>query len=163
MKLKLHLLLLALCGMFVLQSCEKEDDIPAGEQQVARNAFEAKYPTVKNAHWEMKRNYCVAEFYENGREMEAWFTTDGTWSMTETDLGMNTTLLPEPVQAALATSAYASWRVDDIDLYERPDKDFYLIEVETKGQPDHDLFFAPDGTLIKAEKDRGDIYPNTNI
>jgi hypothetical protein len=29
-----------------------------------------------------------------------------------------------------------------------------LIEVETPGQPDRDLYFAPDGTLLKDEADR---------
>ena len=41
-----------------------------------------------------------------------------------------------------------------IDLYERPKDAFYLIEVETQGQPDRDLYFAPDGTLLKDEADR---------
>jgi hypothetical protein len=44
--------------------------------------------------------------------------------------------------------------VDDIDKYERPKDVFYLIEVETKGEKDRDLFYASDGTLLKDEADR---------
>ena len=164
MKLKLHLLLLALCGMAFLPSCENDDDIaPSAVPEATRSAFEARFPNVNNAHWGAKRNYHVAEFYNNGREVEAWFTTDSEWRMTETDLGINLSLLPAAVQEAFAASQYASWAIDDIDQYERTDGTFYLIDVETRGQRDHDLFFAPDGTLIKAVEDgkTGDILPTT--
>jgi hypothetical protein len=46
--------------------------------------------------------------------------------------------------------------VDDIDRFERPADEFYLIDVETKGQQDRSLYFAPDGRLLKDEADRGD-------
>ncbi len=164
MKLKLHLLMLALCAFVFLPSCDNDDDnnlsaIP----ESTRGAFEKKFPNVTNAHWEVERNYHVAEFYENGREVEAWFTTDGAWVMTETDFGRNVSLLPDAVQTALAGSQYATWAIDDIDFFERVNDTFYRIDVETKGQRDHNLFFAPDGNLIKAVPDaeNDDILPST--
>jgi len=55
--------------------------------------------------------------------------------------------------------------VDDIDKYERTDRTFYLIEIETKGQQDRDLFFGEDGTLLKDEVDRenNDVTPDTTF
>jgi hypothetical protein len=44
--------------------------------------------------------------------------------------------------------------VDGLDKYERPNDVFYLIEVETKGEHDRDLFFASDGSLLKDEVDK---------
>ncbi len=51
------------------------------------------------------------------------------------------------------TTQYATWEVDDIDMYERPDLTFYLIEVEADGQRDCELYFSADGTLLKNETD----------
>ncbi len=164
MKLKLHLLLLALCAFVFLPSCDNDDDnIPSAITETTRSAFKAKYPNVSNEHWEVKRNYHVAEFYENGREVDVWFSTDGVWQMTETDLGKNASLLPAAVQSALTSSTYGTWTIDDIDFYERLNDSFYLVEVETKGQRDHDLFFAPDGSLLKAVEDidNDDVLPST--
>ena len=58
--------------------------------------------------------------------------------------------------------AYADWRVDDIDKYERPGDTFYLIEIEKGGQQDRDLFYAEDGTLLKDAVDTNNdkILPN---
>ena len=68
-------------------------------------------------------------------------------------------------KAVFQNGQYASWRVDDIDKYERTDRTFYLIEIETKGQQDRDLFFGEDGTLLKDEVDRenNDVTPDTTF
>ena len=85
--------------------------------------------------------------------------------MTELDFGVNLQLLPEAVRNVFQNGQYASWRVDDIDKYERTDRTFYLIEIETKGQQDRDLFFGEDGTLLKDEVDRdnNDVTPDTTF
>lgn len=164
MKLKLYLLLFALCSMVTLQSCSDDDD-PISVSDAIQNAFKAKFPSATNEKWEQKSGYYVAEFRENGKEIDAWFTANAEWSMTETDLGTNLTLLPDAVQTTFNNSEYKTWRVEDIDFYERPDKSFYLIEVETTGQKGRKLFYNPDGTLIKdvEDKENDDILPNTSI
>ena len=60
------------------------------------------------------------------------------------------------MQDALQNGQYSTWYVDDIDRFERPTDEFYLIDVDTKGQQDRNLYFAPDGRLLKDEADRGD-------
>lgn len=168
MKLKLYLLFIALCGVVTLQSCSDDDD-PATVSEAIQKAFKAKYPSANNEKWEIKSGYYVAEFWENGKEVDAWFTSNAEWSMTETDLGTNLTLLPNAVQTAFNNSDYNNsttiWRVEDIDFYERPDKTFYLIEIESVGQKDRKLFYNPDGTLLKDVEDteNDDILPNTSI
>ena len=147
---------MALFGAVVLTSCDKEDDIRISDVPSAvMNSFDANFPNASRAEWEKKGGYIVAEFWQDGMDTQAWYNSNGEWLMTEFDWGRNVSALPQAVQEAFQNSAYATWRVDDIDLYERPKDAFYLIEVETQGQPDRDLYFAPDGTLLKDEADRG--------
>lgn len=164
MKLKFYLCSLALCGAMTLQSCSDDND-PTTVSEAVQAAFQAKYPSVTDEKWELQSGYYVAEFWTNGRETDAWFTTAGEWRMTETDLGKDKTALPGEVKAAFESSDYNAWTVEDIDKYERTDKTFYLIEVETAGKPDHKLFYATDGTLLKSADDaeNDDILPDTAI
>ena len=84
--------------------------------------------------------------------------------MTETDYGKDLFYLPSVVEKSFSEGEYGTWIVDDIDFYERTDKDFYLIEVEKAGQRDMDLYYSPDGVLIKAVPDSDvEITPDTVI
>ena len=123
------------------------------------------FPTVNRVEWEKKSGYYVADFHDNGVEMDAWFNSDAVWCMTETDLRTNLNELPGLVQNAFQTSEYADWRVDDIDKFERPAGVFYLIEVEKSGQQDRDLFYDEDGTLLKNVVDTGkdEVLPSISF
>ncbi len=163
MKLKLHLLLLALCGTMILTSCSDDND-PTTTPTAVTTMLAQKYPNATNVDWEIKGIYYVADCWSNGYELEVWFTSDGKWCMTETDYRTSLSSLPTAVQSAFNSSSYASWTIDDIDLYERTDITFYLIEVET-GNTEYKLYYYADGTLIKAVADTAndDIYPTTSI
>ena len=165
MKRNIFGILLAVCSLLAFSACENEDDVLVSDvPQAVLNTFKAKYPNIL-PEWESKQGYYVAEFFQEGIETEMWITAQGEWAMTEMDLGMNLNLLPQPVLDAFKASTYATWQVDDMDKYERTDRTFYLIEVETAGQADRDLFYNPDGTLIKdvVDKDNNDITPNTKL
>lgn len=155
MKTKFYGLFLALFGAVVLTSCDKEDDIRISDVPSAvMNSFDANFPNASRAEWEKKSGCIVADFWQDGMDMSAWYNPNGEWLMTESDLGVNLSVLPQAVQDAFKSSQYANWHVDDIDKYERPNDVFYLIEIETKGESDRDLFFAPDGLLLKDEVDK---------
>lgn len=155
MKKYFYYLCVALTGMVFLNSCDEDDDIRFSDvPQAVVNTFNVMFPDVERAEWEKSRGYYVAECWYQQVETQAWFKKDGTWSMTESDLRTSLTNLPESVQTAFNASKYATWRVDDIDKFERPTDTFYLIEVETNGKRDRDLFFSPDGTLLLDEVDK---------
>ncbi len=164
MKLNLYVCSLALCGAMALQSCS-DDNNPTNVSEAIQSALQAKYPSVTGEEWEQKSGYYVAEFRTNGMETDAWFTTAGVWCMTETDLGRDKSALPSEVKVAFEGSDYKTWTVEDIDKYERPNETFYLIEVETAGKPDHKLYYATDGTLLKSVDDaeNDDVLPTTVI
>ena len=166
MKTDIWKFLFLFCSVVVLSACDNDDDLPSSKvPETVKSAFDAKFPAVARVEWEKKSVYYVAEFYENGVEMQAWFDTDAVWSMTETDLRTDLNVLPGLVQNAFQTGTYADWRVDDIDKYERPSGIFYLIEIEKTGQSDRDLFYGEDGTLLKdvVDTDKGEVLPNISF
>ena len=164
-------LLLALAAMV---SCNDDDGhIPVNQSVV--NAFNAKYPNANNTQWSDQQGYSVASFQEPqagdaAYNSQAWFTSNGTWHMTVTDISFSA--LPEAVKSAFAASEYADWYVDEVDKVERASAaTIFVIEVELKGanpEQEWDLYYAEDGTLIKTEQTEGSpIYspqaPNGSI
>ncbi len=155
MKKYFKYLCMGLVGMLFLNSCDDDDDLRFSEvPQTVVGTFQAMFPNVNGVEWEKNRGWYVADFWYQNAVTEAWFDAKGAWSMTETDFGKRVTNLPEVVQTALSGSQYATWRVDDVYRYERPTDTFYLVEVEMHGQPERNLYYAPDGSLLKDEVDR---------
>ena len=128
MKLKIYTLLLALSVTWSLQSCDNDDDGSIAVPAELQSAFSSKFPNAANVKWETKSGYYVADFYD-GYEASAWFTQDGKWQMTETDIPYNA--LPQAVKTSFESSEYASWKRDDIDKLERTGVEtVFVIEVE---------------------------------
>lgn len=153
MKLKIYTLLLALSVTWSLQSCDNDDDGSIAVPAELQSAFSSKFPNAANVKWETKSGYYVADFYD-GYEASAWFTQDGKWQMTETDIPYNA--LPQAVKMSFENSEYASWKRDDIDKLERTGVEtVFVIEVEKQNQ-EVDLYYSADGTLIKSIVDTDD-------
>lgn len=153
MKLKMFFVLLA-AGLLSLnlQSCDDDDKGIAVSAEL-QNAFSDKYPDTRVMKWETEGGHYVAEFYNDRYEADAWFTPDGVWQMTETDLPYNA--LPAAVRNAFQSSQYAQWRVEDVDMVERRAMEtVYVIEVES-GNQEIDLHYNVDGILVKEVSDMG--------
>lgn len=166
MKLKMYFALLAM-GMIGLQSCsnDDDDDLPSSQvPEAIRNAFDSSFSNTANLSWETKTvskgEYYKAEFNnksDNGYKTEAWYTADGTWYMTETEMPYNA--IPQAVKTSFESSEYASWKRDnEVDRIERNavKEIIYIIEVESPQDVDMDLHYSADGILVKAVNDDGD-------
>lgn len=150
MKLKIFTLLLVLGAAWSLYSCDNNDDESITVPVELQNAFSSKYPNAANVKWESKSGYYIADFYD-GYEASAWFTQDGKWKMTETDIPYDA--LPQAVKTSFETSEYKSWKIDDVDKLEREGfETVYVIEVENQNQ-EMDLYYSVNGELIKSVVD----------
>lgn len=140
-------------GMVAFTSCDDDNDDYARVPDTVTAAFSHQYGNPGYVEWDSERGgYYVAEFRKDGRDHEAWYTQAGLWAMTEVDYGRSLADLPQAVQSGYAATAYAldAWTVDDIDEIQRPDYEtVYKIEVEKRGQADHDLYFDLGGTLYR--------------
>lgn len=156
---------MALTGtMAFATSCSNDDDDIKNIPSDFSSALTSMFPGVKNVTWEQEGAYKVADFYYDGFEKDVWFNGKAEWAMTQTEYNQNITALPEPVQAAFASSQYATWWVDEVDGYERPDATFYVIEVEQAGLADQDIYITADGTITQVVPDTGfSVTPTSPI
>lgn len=153
MKMKKYFLLLSLgVFAFALQSCDDDDNDGISVPTELSNALAKEHPNAQRIEWETKGAYYVADFHEDNFEKEAWFTKDGVWQMTETDLRYAD--LPAPVRSSYESSTYYNvWKVEDVDRLERKEMAVvYIIEVE-KGNQEMDLYYSEDGILVKEVAD----------
>ncbi len=161
MKTRMTIFASLLLAGFTFTSCDDSDDNYTPDEKIVNVLYE-KYPNAQRVDWELQHDHYVADFYDNNIEKEAWITTKGEWVMTESDILFNN--LPDAVQTAFNESEYKDWRVDDVDMLERIEMEtVYVIEVE-KSKQEFDLFYAEDGTLIKAVEDidnNNNYQPNT--
>lgn len=152
--MKTNLLVVALLAtgwVGMTTSCSDDDNYTP--EDIYIQAFEQMYPDASQVEWETKQGFKVADFQLNKKETEAWFDLSAQWIMTETDLRYAD--LPEAIQTAFKAGEYGSWHVDDVDRIERLDSEVvYLLEVES-GKQEYDLYFAPDGTLLKVAQEEG--------
>lgn len=153
MRTKLSVLALAMCGLLAFTSCDDDDNNYLPDQTVTK-AFDTKYPDAGKVEWETKSGYEVADFHISGNDAEAWFDNKGNWLMTKTEINFG--LLPEAVRKDLRANEYADWKYTDFDKLERSNAaTIYVIEAE-QGEKEVDLYYAEDGTLIKAVNDTDD-------
>lgn len=142
--------ILCLAAVFFLASCD--DDNGGGPNEAVTQAFNAKYPSATQVKWEKQKSYQKADFIDNQLSNTAWFSQNGQWHMTETELN-DINRLPEAVQTAFSNSEYSGWTTDDIDRVERLDAEtLYVIEVK-KANQEFDLYFTQDGVLIQVVPD----------
>lgn len=160
MKTRFYIWCVALFTLWVGAGCS-DDDHPANVPDTVKDMLMKDYPNAGWVEWDIKAGYYVADFYQDGSELEVWYDKQAQWRMTETDLDRNFTSLPVPVQDAFQAGGYSSWKIDGLDKYECPDKTFYRIEVETKGKRDRKLFYSESGQLLKdvEDKENDEVLP----
>jgi hypothetical protein len=75
-------------ALILLASCASEFEIASSDvPQPVLDSFNSKYPGAKEVEWEVEKEngklYFEAEFEIDGKEKEAYFRPDGTFSKEE--------------------------------------------------------------------------------
>lgn len=141
----LYILPLLLATLFVLPSCEDDQDLLEFQvPTLVKQNFQSMYPEAAFAEWERQGTTYKAEFHWEGSEAEAWFDKGGNWIRTEFDYRGT---LPQPVQDLLL-SKYANYEIDDVEWVETPSGNYYQFELERNGRLDKTLKVREDGTVL---------------
>ena len=78
---------------------------------------------------------------------ELRFDADGNWLDTRTEVRVNS--LPAAVLDAVRTSQYGSWQIEDADLVQTPDGEWYEVELEgPRTDREARLRVRADGTIL---------------
>jgi hypothetical protein len=101
---------------------------------------------VTDWDWEEDKDAYEAEFKMNGRENEAYFSPDGAWLKTKTDIKHEQ--LPTAVRNALASGEYSAWHMSDYAEIDTPDGKRYKIRAR-KGVDFVYLKYDANGTLLE--------------
>jgi hypothetical protein len=104
-----------------------------------------KYPTARIVEIDRERNGFEVDIIHESIGKEVYLDTAYTWLRTEWDV--RPTSLPTAVTAAI-TASYEGYRIDDADYLETPTGNYYLIELEQRGQQDTYLKIDEAGNIL---------------
>ncbi|WP_455782463.1 hypothetical protein [Phocaeicola coprocola] len=159
--LKITFVMLMTALFLVLPSCSKDDvNVTLTPSEEVVNAFQQKYPDVKNVKWEILVGAYEAEFIysgtysENGQhivldkvEAQAYITQGGKWIRSEFDVTKYyqdsfSLVVPRAVRETIAAKGK---KVDDVKLFDWSDRnDYFYVEFD---ESDSELLINFNGTL----------------
>jgi hypothetical protein len=136
-------LLLTIC-LFSIQSNGQIRKIPSSVTE----ALKTQYPKATTIEWSDKLTGYAATFNNDGVKLVAYYKNDATWERTEEPIAFED--LPEEVQTAKDKSKYSEWDTGIIEKILLPeDKTQYRVQVEKSDFQKKNLYFTPDGKLLK--------------
>ena len=103
-----------------------------------------RYPEYKMLDVEEDNARIAVEFVQDGRDRDAYFSVEGDWLRTETD--MRITDVPEEITDILGASEYRLYRVDDVDFVETPEGNYYHFELE-RGSDEVEVQISESGDI----------------
>lgn len=142
MKTKFYLTILCTCGLISLSSCngtqQKQPSTMETVPTEIQNAITQKYPSAAIVSTEKESNGTEVEIKDKDKKKEVWFDQAYQWVSTHWDLKADE--VPPAIMNALTTSAYASYKIDDIEAIENPQGLFYNFELTKENNTVHITF-----------------------
>lgn len=150
---KLALWLLALVSAAAMQACDDHDDdhlLPQQLPQAVTEFIAQQYPGARIVGGERERNplYVLeVEIVDGTAVREVRFDAADQWVQTKTEILLSE--VPSAVLDALRASQYGSWRIDEVDHYASPAREWYRFELDDPlSGREAEVDMLPDGTLV---------------
>ena len=129
-------------SLFSLLACEEEN---ITINNYIRDFIEQKYDGARILYAEKDFNGEVdVEIIHDNKKKEVKFNSKNNWISTTWDVSINE--LPDAARESII-NRYPEYRIDYIDYVERPDGDYYKVELE-KGEWDKTLFVTANGEIL---------------
>jgi hypothetical protein len=136
-------LLLTVC-LFTIESSAQLRKIPSSVTE----ALKVQYPNATSIEWSDKLTGYAATFNDSSTKLIAYYSNDAKWEKTEEAMEFDS--LPEAVKTAKDKSKYSEWDTGIIEKIILPeDKIQYRVQVEKSDFQKKNLYFTPDGKLLK--------------
>lgn len=103
------------------------------------------YPGARILEQDNDDGYLKVEIWHDSREKDVYFNGAGEWVRTEWDVRISE--LPEAVNSTLSAE-YPDYRADDAKFVQTPDGEYYLVEMEGRGDREIIVRVEADGTLL---------------
>ncbi|MDL2265799.1 PepSY-like domain-containing protein [Parabacteroides sp. OttesenSCG-928-G21] len=104
------------------------------------------YPNASILEFEREGTFFEIDIRDGNIHKEVLFNSNYEWVKTEWDL--RTSDVPTVVMDALKTTAYADYKIDDVEALETADGLFYLFELES-GNKEVYVKIKSDGTIVQ--------------
>lgn len=124
--------------------------IPSQPATGIEEYIRTNYPGARITEIDHEHGMTEVDIIDGRTPRELLFDGSGAWAYTKTEVRRSD--VPQTVMQALENSEYAAYWIDDIDLYETPDKEFYRFDLES-AQGDVKVDIALDGTLTLKQPD----------
>lgn len=126
------------------------DYIPSRPATGIEEYIRTNYPGARITEIDYEHGMTEVEIIDSRTPRELLFDGSGAWVYTKTEVRRSD--VPQTVIQALESSGYAAYRIDNIDHYKTPDKEFYRFDLES-ALGDVKVDIALNGTLTLKQPD----------
>lgn len=123
---------------------------PVTIPQAITDAINEMYPGATILEYDTERNSIEVDIRHNNIYKDVTFDLKYVWISTEWDI--TASQVPAIVMDALKASDYRAYKIDDIDLIERPAGIFYMFELE-QGDNEIKMLINSEGIIESTQKD----------
>ena len=144
--MKKYWFLFAVLALAVFSSCDDDNVIPSQPSSAIEEYIQTKYPNARIIEIDREdRGYTEVDIINEGVLLELLFDEGGAWVQTSQDVRVRE--LPQAVTSAIQ-AAYPGYQIDDADWVETPESEWYLVELEMRGEADRYVRVTVDGTIL---------------
>lgn len=135
---------------FVIDDDNDDNFRPIVIPQAITDAINEMYPGAIIEEYDTERNSIEVDIRHNNIHKDVTFDLQYVWISTEWDI--TASQVPAIVMDALKASDYKGYKIDDIDLIERPAGIFYMFELE-QGDNEIKMLINSEGIIESTQKD----------